>query len=254
MMSVQEFELYDKLEENYWWFKARRKILSVFLDLIENKETKTILEIGCGTGGNLKYLFNEFRHIIGLEYNDEAISFAKNKLPKNTVIVKGDANCLNIRGKSVDCVAMLDVLYHKNIKNVDNVLIQVTKILKKDGYLLITDGAFNFLQGKHSKNVDSVRRFTKRELISKLKKLNYHIVKASYWGISLFFLLFIKRTILEKFFRTTKNAEHFDFKSVPIFDDFLFFLVSNEKHILRKFSLPLGSSLCILARKTEPAF
>lgn len=127
-MIENEFELYDKLEENYWWFKARRNILSVFLDLIENKESKTILEIGCGTGGNLKYLFNKFRYRIGLEYNDEAISFAKNKLPINTEIVKGDANCLNVPEKSADCVALLDVLYHKNIKNVDNVLLQVNKI------------------------------------------------------------------------------------------------------------------------------
>ena len=127
-MIENEFELYDKLEENYWWFKARRNILSVFLDLIENKESKTILEIGCGTGGNLKYLFNKFRYRIGLEYNDEAISFAKNKLPINTEIVKGDANCLNVPEKSADCVALLDVLYHKNIKNVDNVSLQVNKI------------------------------------------------------------------------------------------------------------------------------
>jgi len=204
-MSKQEFELYYKLEKDYWWFRARRNILSIFLDKIESKETKTILEIGCGTGGNLNYLFNEFKYRIGLEYDDDAISFAKKRCLSNTKILKGDANNLNLPDESVDCIALLDVLYHKNIKNVDNVLLQVNKTLKKAGHLLITDGAYSFLQGTHSKSVDSARRFTKKELIAKLKKENFRIIKISYWGIAIFIILFIKRVIIETLFFNKKK-------------------------------------------------
>ena len=80
MTSKKEFELYNILEKDHWWFKARRNILSVFLGLIENKEDKTILEVGCGTGGNLQYLFGEFGFRIGLENNNDAIYYAKKKI------------------------------------------------------------------------------------------------------------------------------------------------------------------------------
>ena len=166
-MSENEFTLYDRLEKDYWWFKARRNILSVFLNHIEKIEEKTILEIGCGAGGNLKYLFPDFQKRVGLEINETAIKYARGKMTDNTKIIRGDANDLGTVQERVNCVALLDVLYHKNIKSVNSVLVQVNKLLKKDGYLLISDGAFNFLEGSHSEYVDSARRFTIKELTSK---------------------------------------------------------------------------------------
>ena len=87
-MSENEFTLYDRLEKDYWWFKARRNILSVFLNHIKKREEKTILEIGCGTGGNLKYLFQNFKKRVGLEINEVAIKYARRKRINNTNIIK----------------------------------------------------------------------------------------------------------------------------------------------------------------------
>ena len=80
---------------------------------------------------------------------------------------------MDIKLKPVDCVALLDVLYHENIESVDSSLIQVNKLLKKDGYLLISDGAFEMLQGSHSDTVNSARRFTKKGLIEKIIKCKF---------------------------------------------------------------------------------
>ena len=250
-MSENEFTLYDRLEKDYWWFKARRNILSVFLSHIEKIEEKTILEIGCGTGGNLKYLFPYFLKRIGLEINETAIKYARGKMTDNTKIIRGDANDLGTVQERVNCVALLDVLYHKNIKSVNSVLVQVNKLLKKDGYLLISDGAFNFLEGSHSEYVDSARRFTIKELTSKLLKSNFRIIKASYWGFSLFFIIFLKRAIFERLFRKRISNKSNDLVSIPIIDSIFYFLVNSETIVLKKGDLPLGASLAILAQKTD---
>jgi SAM-dependent methyltransferase len=251
MKNINEFKLYDILEEDHWWFMARRNILSILLDVIENKKDKTILEIGCGTGGNLKYLFNDFGFRIGLEYNDDAVQFAQNKLILNTDIIKGDANNMNLADEYVDCIALLDVLYHKNIINVNNVLFQAQNILKKDGYLLISDGAFNFLSGKHSQSVDSQRRFTKKELIVKLEKANFQIVRASYWGLSLFFALFLKRVVVEKLFAIVNSnikLSKYDLKKTN-FDNINNYILNIEKHIFKMINFPIGASIAIIAKK-----
>ena len=250
-MSENEFKLYDTLEKDHWWFKARRNILAVFLNIIEKTGEKTILEIGCGTGGNLIYLFQNFKKRIGLEINETAIKYARRKKIGNTNIIKGNANNLDMTLKPVDCVALLDVLYHENIESVDSSLIQVNKLLKKDGYLLISDGAFDILQGSHSDTVNSVRRFTKKGLIEKLSNANFKIVRASYWGFSLFFLLFFKRFIIERFFQKNSSKQSTDLVSIPIIDDLLYLSLELEKLVLKSFNLPFGASVFILAQKIK---
>ena len=252
MNSKKEFELYNILEKDHWWFKARRNVLSVFLDLIENKEDKTMLEIGCGTGGNLKYLFGEFGFRIGVEYNDDAIYYSKNKMVYNTEIIKGDANNINLPNCYIDCIALLDVLYHKDIISVDNIIIQAKNILKQDGYLLISDGAFNFLAGRHNKSVNSQRRFTKDELIDKLIKADFKIVKASYWGLSMFFVLFLKRffveNLLSKLDSTNNKISQYDLKKNYL-NKIIYHILNYEKHIIARTNLPIGSSIIIIAKK-----
>ncbi len=248
-MSENEFKLYDQLEKDYWWYKARRDILSEFLSHIENRGEKTILEIGCGTGGNLKYLFSDFKKRLGLEINETAIMYAKLKLMDRTRIIKGDANELDMEFESINCVALLDVLYHKNINSVDLILLKINKLLKKDGYLLISDGAFNFLHGTHSETVDSARRFTIKLLTKKLKNSKYRIVKASYWGVLIFFILLIKRVVIEKFFKDKFFNKSTDFTSISIINNLLYLCVSMEKYILRNGKIPVGSSVVILAQK-----
>jgi SAM-dependent methyltransferase len=246
----KEFEIYNDFEETHWWFRARRNILSEFLTLVEKKDQKSILDIGCGTGGNLKLLFSEFLEIKGVDFDKKALLYASEKLAGNACLIQGDANSLPVLSDSVNCVALLDVLDHQNI-DVEKVLSNAHRVLKEDGYLLISDGAFNFLQGVHNKNVGAARRFTKQGIISSLKKQKFDIIKISYWGVTLFGILFIKRFIFEKFplFKNKTDTKQFDIVSIPVIDHILFYMVTVEKYILKRFSIPIGASIALLAKK-----
>lgn len=248
-MGTKEFELYDFYEKTHWWFKGRRKILSQFLGLIPEKEKKSVLEIGCGTGGNLNYLFNNFDSRTGFEFDSAAIEYGQAKCPEKTQIFQGDANQLALN-KKFDCIALLDVLYHKNIKSVDDVLSRVNQHLDSKGYILIADGAFDFLAGSHNETVGHARRFTLPQMENHLEKAGFEIVKSSYWGLSLFFLLFLKRCIVEKILPPAPpEDESLDILSVPVLDQFLYLSLIWEPLFLKFASLPLGASIAILAQK-----
>ena len=236
-------------ETNYWWFKSRRNFLKKILKSIPNKETKTVLEVGCGTGGNLKYLFNNFKFADGIDTSSNALDIIK-KFNVDVKVKFGDANKLNVIKEKYDLIAFLDVLYHKNIINVEKVINQTRYCLKDNGFILIAEPAFNILSGIHSNTVQEERRFNKKQLESYLKNAGYKdIIISRYWGFILYPLLIIKRRILEPIMGNQINDEGTDFKSIPLIDTILFILTSIESIFFSELNFPLGSSCVILARK-----
>jgi SAM-dependent methyltransferase len=249
-LREKEFFLYSSLEDRHWWFKGRRLVLKTFLKHIPEKDKKILLEIGCGTGGNLLFLFKDFQKRTGIDFDPIALKFAAAKVKQTETLLQGDANCIPMPENSFDCIAFLDLLSHRSVQDIDQVLRRCHGILKKNGYLLISDGAFAFLQGAHSRNVNAHRRFTRKELIAYLNNAGFQIVKASYWGGLLFFLLFLKRAIVEKLFpRKQHPSSSFDLVPIPILDSLLYLSIILEIpfHLLGR--LPFGASVAILAKK-----
>ena len=69
-MNRESYELMNLLEQNHWWFVSRRKIIKKILDKFITKNTNNnILEIGCGSGGNLKLLSN-YGKIFAMEMDE----------------------------------------------------------------------------------------------------------------------------------------------------------------------------------------
>jgi 16S rRNA A1518/A1519 N6-dimethyltransferase RsmA/KsgA/DIM1 with predicted DNA glycosylase/AP lyase activity len=62
-------------QDHHWWFKARRVILARVIHEFSPKKTVKILEIGCGTGGNLKML-EDYGQIYAMEMDEFACEFA----------------------------------------------------------------------------------------------------------------------------------------------------------------------------------
>ena len=137
-----------------------------------------------------------------------------------------------------------------NDKSVEDVIKQANNRLKSNGYLLLSEPAFNFLKGKHSETVQTKRRFTKH----KLEKIIYRsgfkkIIISTYWGYTIFFLMLMKRRIFEPIFGTNLNSERTDLFNIPIVDDILFWLTRFESILIKEMNIPFGTSVVILAKK-----
>ncbi len=241
--------IHYKHEKDHWWFKNRRMVMRHALYKIKSLENKELLEVGCGTGGNLKYLFKNIKNKYGIEIDKDALEYAKREC-KDSIISWGDANSLNDLKMEFDIIAFLDVLYHEDIKNVESVLEQAYDKLKEDGYLILTEPAFKILIGHHSKTVKTKRRFKRDELGEMLFKVGFNKIKfAKYWGYLTFIILLIKRRLFEKLLPSSFNNEGTDIVSIPIFDKLLLWVAKFEMLLVRRLNLPFGNSILIIVQK-----
>lgn len=86
---------YDQIYLKKKDYQKEAKIAKGIIKQFEEKQSKTLLDIGCGTGEHLKYLSLDFR-CTGIDINRDMIKTAKNKVPDAKFEV---ANMINFRLK-----------------------------------------------------------------------------------------------------------------------------------------------------------
>lgn len=225
-------------EKKHWWFRGKRAYISAMLKLT-TFHNASILDIGSGTGFTTKYL-DRFGHVTGIEQNKKACSYAK----KNKVaVIKGSANSLPFHANVFDCVTLLDVLYHKQV-NEKRVLYEARRVLKKNGWLLITDCAHQSLFGEHDKIMHARVRFNKQDLERIVENAGFTIIRSSYIFASIFPLFIISRIMFRN-----KKSTHLVSRPNRFVNALLYACISAESRLLTYINLPFGSSLIILAQK-----
>ena len=76
-MMQHVYTVFYELEETHWWYVGRRRIIISFVKEICAQITDRrprILDVGCGTGANLKTL-SEFGDAEGVDVSQDAIDF-----------------------------------------------------------------------------------------------------------------------------------------------------------------------------------
>src|SRR5574340_257292 len=84
-MRPSELEKLFRLEDSYWWFVARRRLLR---DLLlrhrpapspeEEGRPLRILDVGCGTGATLRVL-EQLGSVVGLDRSRDALGFSRRR-------------------------------------------------------------------------------------------------------------------------------------------------------------------------------
>lgn len=150
--------------------------------------SKRILDVGCGRGLMLYYLKKHFGalYVIGTQYSDPAIEYARNKL--GVEVKKGNlGNNLHAIEKNLDIICFWHVLEH--IDDVDLYIKLSYNLLKKGGKLLIevpnSESFSKKLTGGSWMGWDTpnhLTHFTSDSLIRLLKKYNFKIIKKRYFS------------------------------------------------------------------------
>lgn len=119
-----------------WWDLAHRRIYSDFIDRFVQKESGTILDVGCGLGFFLKTIQSKRSNwnIIGYEISKQAVEFAntKNQIP---TIYAGRVELSGIKPNSIDIITLWDVIEH--IPEPQPLLNYLHSLLKPDGFLFV---------------------------------------------------------------------------------------------------------------------
>jgi len=232
-----------KYEQEHFWFKSRREFVKkVFIRYI--KKESMIIEIGAGTGSISRMLLSEgYDNISVGEVHENGLIYAKSYGIKKLF----QFNLVNTPFKEhFDVVCMFDVLEH--IDNDDQALQNTLKIMKNDGYAILTVPAHMFLWSNIDKVSGHMRRYSKADLVLKMKKNGFKIVDCQYFFCFLTPLLLIRKKITKDSTETI-NEQLTGMKINSCLNSFLYLICYMENILNNIFHFPFGGSLIIVAKK-----
>jgi SAM-dependent methyltransferase len=239
-MNKNAYVEMQKIEDTHWWFVARRKIIEKQIKNIPSPKYK-ILEVGCGTGGNLSML-KQFGSVKAFEMDRSAIEMIKLKAINDITVEFGKCpNQIPFREEKFDLICIFDVLEH--INNDIETLIELKKLLNFNGKIIITVPAHQWLFGNHDLFLNHCRRYSHFSLKEVIKKSKFKIDKISYFNTILFPLALIERLFIIPFKKSIGLN-----KPSKIINNFLCNIFSVESYILVKMNLYFGLSLiCVIS-------
>lgn len=129
---------YNKIAEDWdndhchdtWWFEGTDKFISFF------KPGASILDIGCGAGTKSDYLIRHGLKVTGIDFSEKMIKLAVEKVPAGTFWVKDFRNPLGFDHQFEGVFAQAALL-HIPKKEIPEVLANIIKLLKPNGYLYV---------------------------------------------------------------------------------------------------------------------
>lgn len=135
---------YRAMRKSFWLKKNwHRNKFSVVKALSGFKNSMDVLDLGTGSG-NFELLFaGSVKHIYGIDYNDEALLFLKNKLAgskiKNVTLDCCDMREMPIKlaNKKYDLIVSVDTIEHISAKDGAGVISWSKERLTKNGKLII---------------------------------------------------------------------------------------------------------------------
>ena len=232
-----------KLEDSYWWFIARNRIVyELILDKTGLKSGDKILDIGCGTGGFTKLLAGKF-DVAGLDMSETALNYCRKRgLEK---LYSGYIEDFPADEFQPKAAVMLDVIEH--IEDDKKVVKQVFDLLPKGGYLISTVPAYQWLWSRHDEVHMHFRRYKKKNFTGMLKSAGFSIDYTSHFNTFLFTPAVLKR-FTEKITGSKADESPVDEVSPGLNRVFTKIFMS-ERNILKGISLPFGLSIVCIAKK-----
>ena len=246
------FKILYSVEDTNFWFVARNKIIQFLFKKYLGNKSKTVLEIGCGTGYVLKGLQDNFANyqLVGSEIHLEGLKFAKERLP-NVAFVQLDATKMPFENE-YNAIGAFDVLEH--IEEDEKVMQEVYKVLKPNGLFFISVPQHQWMWSINDDIAYHKRRYSRAEMEQKLINNGFEIIYISSFVFMLFPFMYISRFFKQK--KVSKITAEIILKEMnelklnPIVNSiFEVFMKIDLLLIKAGFSMPFGGSLITVARK-----
>jgi len=236
------YDVESKVESFHWWFVVRRKLLHSILSSVKILKNCAVLEVGCGTGANLRTLGSAGIYGIGLDRSVYALTLVKSK--ENLPLLAGDLNNLPIKTKSVGLIIAMDIFEH--LEDDRKGIVESYRVLSEGGILILTVPAFKSLRGVQDVVTGHKRRYSRKKITRKLRQEGFAILKSSYFNFFLFFPILIARRMIYLLGLKIESENEVNF---PLINFFLKAIFSLEVYALKYLSFPFGVSILCIAKK-----
>ncbi len=244
------FDLTDRNAASSFWVSSRNRL---FKHLVYKEAGSTVksefLEIGCGTGDFIhQILENERLAITGSEIYLKGLVYARKNLP-GVEFIQLDVT-RGIIDEQFDIIVAFDVLEH--IENDNSAISNVYGMLRPDGVFIASVPQYMWLWSGLDDIVKHKRRYSRRELIAKLRKSGFAVSYATSFVCVLFPLMLVNR-MLDRGHDKTQPEEVELEKRVTFpkpLNRALDLLMRIDEVLIRwGVSLPFGGTLVVVARK-----
>lgn len=250
-MDLSQYERFWEIDQNHWWFVARRKIVDcIITSVISPKENLQILDIGTGSGGMVP-LLSKYGQLTATEPDQATFEYASGKFKEypRVQFLHGGWESLDLPPQQFDLVTAFDVLEH--CENDVLALKRWGSWLHEGGSLLLTIPAFSSLWGINDVLSHHYRRYTKETLTKALQAADFKVDKISYCNALMFGPVWISRNIkdrIDRWLAAGKEVSPWDFGMPPKpLNAVLEKSFSWETSVLPDHDLPFGTSLICVA-------
>lgn len=241
-MDAAYYDTYARVEDEHWWFAARRRILARVLDGLKLPPDARLLEAGCGTGGNLALLARYGRLDAGeIDARARAYATARGITAVRPLTLPHD---VPFEDEAYDVVALLDVLEH--VEDDAAALARLFRLLKPGGHLVLTVPAFAFLWSAHDVVNHHFRRYRIGPLVARLRTAGFTVNHATYFNTLLFPAVAMTR--LARPLRGFSVRATETIPAAPV-NRLLEATFAAERFVAPRLRLPFGVSLLAVARR-----
>ena len=241
------YRILYQVEESHWWHRGRRRIIESFVKEICKSfkvDRPRILDVGCGTGGNLT-LLSQFGDAEGVDVSPEALEFCRQRGLKNVHL--GAAEKLPFEDGTFDLVTALDVVEHLD----DDVagLREFRRVLRPEGRILLFVPTFMFLWGVQDDVSHHRRRYRLPELREVVEQAGFEVERTTYANITFFLPILLGRKLMRLTGLQTESENNINVSALNgVFGK----IFGAESSALRHLNLPFGvSGLCVARVRPE---
>ena len=238
-------ELTGRAEATHFWFHGFRAYVAPALEAVAaGRRDLRLLECGCGTGYNLS-LLKPYGRTFAFDLAQEAVSRARES---GRPLVRADVERIPFRDGTFDIATSFDVL--QTVPDDRGAIREIGRVLKSGGHAVLNVSALEMMRGDHSRVWGERRRYTSDSAARLVGSAGLEPVRIDYLFASLLPLMLAVRTG-QKMMRLVRQPQGDADLTVPIspVNATLTWLVRREAAVARRFPMPFGSSLLIVARK-----
>jgi len=241
-------ELTYRAEQSHFWFRGFRQYMKPALARATAGITGArILDCGCGTGSNLEML-RPYGNAVGFDLTRIGTEFAK---AHGHRVAQASISDIPFRSGFFDLVTSFDVFQVIPDAVEQSAIVEMRRVLKPGGWMLLHVAALPILYGKHSALSEETRRYTASTLRALVEGAGFRIERLTYDQFSLLPMMLpvrIWHRLTAKDGVVAAGEGEITVPAAPV-NAALTALVSLEALALRAVNMPIGSSLMCLARK-----